>query len=132
MAEEPLLNSIDRFRKRPERIVLEEHGHCEIPAGCGGVVLRWRNPQTAVPVTIHLYTPAKIACFIDGAPLQTGRIDLAPGMASAYNGLGAALAARGDLEGAVASYRQALELEPGWSLAKANLDTVLHRTQGKR
>jgi hypothetical protein len=80
MAEEPLLNSIDRFRKRPERIVLEEHGHCEIPAGCGGVVLRWRNPQTAVPVTIHLYTPAKIACFIDGAPLQTGRIDLAPGM----------------------------------------------------
>lgn len=49
MAEEPLLNSIDRFRKRPQRFVLEEHGHCEIPAGCGGVVLRWRNPQAAVP-----------------------------------------------------------------------------------
>ena len=79
MAEEPLLNSIDRFRKRPERIVLEEHGHCEVPAGCGGVVLRWRNPQATVPVIIYLYTPVKPACFIDGAPLQAARLDLAPG-----------------------------------------------------
>jgi hypothetical protein len=43
------LNSLDRFRKHPGQLVLEEHGHCEVPAGCGGVVLRWRNPNPSPP-----------------------------------------------------------------------------------
>src|SRR5712691_2450458 len=73
------LNSLERFRKQPGRLVLEEHGHCEVPAGCGGVVLRWRNPFAALPVTIHLYTPVKAACFLDGAELPSGRPDLTPG-----------------------------------------------------
>jgi hypothetical protein len=79
MADQQRLNSLDRFRKRPGRLVLEEHGHCEVPAGCGGVVLRWRNPAAAVPVTVHLYTPVKATCWIDGAEPQTSRVDLAPG-----------------------------------------------------
>ncbi len=79
MSGEQRLNSVDRFRKQPSRLVLEEHSNCEVPAGCGGVVLRWRNPHAAVPLTIHLYSPGKAACFIDGAPLATGRLDLAPG-----------------------------------------------------
>src|SRR5262245_52700744 len=79
MAEQQRLNSLDRFRKQPGRLVLEEYSHCEVPAGCGGVVLRWRSPAAAVPVTVHLYTPAPATCRIDGAELQTGRVELAPG-----------------------------------------------------
>src|SRR5262245_38806375 len=73
------LNSLARFRKQSGRLVLEEHSHCEVPAGCGGVVLRWRNPLAAVPLTFHLYTPVPAACFLDGAEVRTGRVDLAPG-----------------------------------------------------
>jgi hypothetical protein len=73
------LNSLSRFRKQSGRLVLEEHSHCEVPAGCGGVVLRWRNPFAAVPLTIRLYTPVPAACFLDGAEVLTGRVDLAPG-----------------------------------------------------
>jgi hypothetical protein len=79
MADEPRLNSLARFRKQPARLVLEEHGHCEVPAGCGGVVLRWRNPHATVTVTLYLYTPAEAECLLDGAGLPTGHIDLAPG-----------------------------------------------------
>ncbi len=73
------LNSLSRFRKRAGRLVLEEHGHCEAPAGCGGVVLRWRNPLSAVPLTLHLYTPVSAACFLDGVEVRDGQADLAPG-----------------------------------------------------
>jgi hypothetical protein len=79
MADEPRLNSLARFRKQPVRLVLEEHGHCEVPAGCGGVVLRWRNPLAAVNVTLYLYTPVEAECRLDGATFQTSHIDLSPG-----------------------------------------------------
>jgi hypothetical protein len=79
MADEQRLNSVDRFRKQPGQLILEEHGHCEVPAGCGGVVLRWRNPSSPLPVTVTLYTPVEAASFIDGAALQTGKVYLAPG-----------------------------------------------------
>jgi hypothetical protein len=79
MADKQRLNSVERFRKKPERLVLEEHSHCEVPAGCGGVVLRWRNPTAVLPVTVHLYTPVKAICLLDGRKPETMRIDLAPG-----------------------------------------------------
>jgi hypothetical protein len=79
MADPQRLNSLDRFRKQPGRLVLEEHSHCEVPAGCGGVVLRWRNPLAALHVTVRLYAPVQAVCFLDGQELQTGRIDLVPG-----------------------------------------------------
>lgn len=74
----PKLNSLDRFRKQSDRLVLEAHSHCEVPAGCGGVVLRWRNPAAARPITTYLYAPADFTCFVDGAPLRS-RNDLVPG-----------------------------------------------------
>ena len=56
MADEQRLNSVDRFRKKSERLVLEEHGHCEVPAGCGGVVLRWRTePEAAALAFAETY-----------------------------------------------------------------------------
>ncbi len=79
MASDHDLNSLSRFRKQSGRLVLEEHSHCEIPAGCGGVVLRWRNPFAAVPLRLHLYAPVPAACFLDGAEVQNGRVDLALG-----------------------------------------------------
>jgi hypothetical protein len=79
MADKPDLNSLNRFRKRPGRLVLEAHGHCEVPAGCGGVVLRWRNPHAIQPVMMWLWTPVKPACFIDGVAQNRIRFDLSPG-----------------------------------------------------
>src|SRR5262245_8009289 len=73
------LNSLDRFRKQPGRLVLEAHGHCEVPAGCGGVVLRWRDPLATRPVVIHLYVPGRTTCYLDGAAVESAGVELAPG-----------------------------------------------------
>jgi hypothetical protein len=56
MSGEQRLNSLDRFRKQPGRLVLEEHSHCQVPAGCGGGVLRRRNPQEG-PQAFLAYRP---------------------------------------------------------------------------
>jgi hypothetical protein len=79
MADGPPLNALDRFRKRPGRLVLEAYSHCEVPAGCGGLVLRWRDPRAALPLNVYLYTPVQAACFLDGAELRAARVDLAIG-----------------------------------------------------
>ncbi len=79
MADEPRLNSLSRFRKASSRLILETHSHCEVPAGCGGVVLRWRNPNVSQTLLFHLYTPGKVTLAVDGMPCQTARVDLAPG-----------------------------------------------------
>jgi hypothetical protein len=76
---EQKLNSLDRFRKRSPRLLLEEHAGCEVPAGCGGVVMRWRNPLEARPVHVNIYTPTRLQVWIDGEALASGRIDLRPG-----------------------------------------------------
>ena len=47
------LNSLDRYVKSSPQFVLEEHSHCEVPAGCGGAVLRWRDRFTSVPVQLN-------------------------------------------------------------------------------
>jgi hypothetical protein len=79
MADPQRLNSLDRFRKRSGRLVLEQHDSCEVPAGCGGVILRWRNPHAALPITLYLYTPVPPHLLLDGAAPQTARVDLPPG-----------------------------------------------------
>lgn len=73
------LNSLDRFRKKSDRLVLEQHSHCEVPAGCGGVVLRWHNPRASMPMILSLYTPEPAECFLDGVLLSSARLDLLPG-----------------------------------------------------
>jgi hypothetical protein len=75
------LNSIDRYTKSSPRFVLEEHGHCEVPAGCGGVVLRWRDPNTAVPVRLQLLivNAVEYSTLVDGTRLASSRPLLSPG-----------------------------------------------------
>jgi hypothetical protein len=74
------LNSLDRFRKQSTRLLLEEHSSCEVPAGCGGLLMRWRDPQAARPLTIRIYTASEVATtWLDGQPLQRGYLDVRPG-----------------------------------------------------
>jgi hypothetical protein len=79
MSDPQPLNSLGRFRKQSEKLVLEQYSSCEVPAGCGGVILRWRNPFAAVPLIVHCYTPVPATCFIDGKKTEVPGIDLAPG-----------------------------------------------------
>jgi hypothetical protein len=61
------LNSLSRYEKVSPLFILEEHGHCEVPAGCGGVVLRWRNPNAGIPFSMRLYSPGNCRLYVDGA-----------------------------------------------------------------
>ncbi|RAY17148.1 hypothetical protein DPM19_03040 [Actinomadura craniellae] len=67
------LNSLSRYSKDSPLFILEEHGHCEVPAGCGGVVLRWRNPRAGVPFTMWLHTAGDCAFRLDGAEPPSSR-----------------------------------------------------------
>lgn len=67
------LNSIPRYSKASPQFVLEEHGHCEVPAGCGGVVLRWTNPHRARPVEFWLEASGNVDFVLDGKPPSSGR-----------------------------------------------------------
>jgi hypothetical protein len=93
------LNGPDRYRKRSPRLVLEEHSHCEVPAGCGGVVLRWIHADREVTVRVRLYSYlAGATLTIDGATPASSRPLLARGdhvlaiHARAARGVGAILA----------------------------------------
>ncbi|RFS82042.1 hypothetical protein D0T12_27710 [Actinomadura spongiicola] len=66
------LNSLSRYSKSSAMYVLEEYGHCEVPAGCGGVVLRWRNPRNGVPLRMWLYTNGDAEMYLDGDPPPSG------------------------------------------------------------
>ena len=50
------LNGLSRYAKQSPHLVLEEYGHCEVPAGCGGVVLRWRNPDQPIPIVVRFFS----------------------------------------------------------------------------
>lgn len=79
MSDDLRLNSVDRFQKNSERLVLEEHGHCEVPAGCGGVVLRWFNPNAGTPVVFRGGFADKTTIHVDEKELTSGRTILADG-----------------------------------------------------
>lgn len=78
MAERDLkLNTIRSVKQSPD-LVLEEHSHCEVPAGCGGVVLRWRH-RMQFPIQVWLHTAASKSVYLDGQPLTSGRPLIGPG-----------------------------------------------------
>ena len=73
------LNTLHRFAKQSPRLVLEEHSHCEVPAGCGGVVMRWRNPNAGPPVILHFYSPGRATVYLDGAQQVAMRVQISYG-----------------------------------------------------
>lgn len=74
------LNTLHRFRKFSPRLLLEEYSHCEVPAGCGGVVLRWIDPSAATPAVIRVFAEAQLSSWLNGVAIESGRVDLRPGM----------------------------------------------------
>lgn len=64
------LNSIDRFLKSSPNIHLEEYGSCEVPSGCGGVVLRWINESSPVPIDFTMRLNGKAQMWVNGQPME--------------------------------------------------------------
>lgn len=73
MSDDLQLNSLDRFSKNSDRLILEEHSSCEVPAGCGGVVMRWRNPNDGLPVVFYGNYAAKSEVLVDGQLVPSSR-----------------------------------------------------------
>lgn len=67
------LNTLGRYGKSNSRLILEEHGHCEVPAGCGGVVLRWRNPSSGLLFILYTFGSGKGTILLDGKALTSAR-----------------------------------------------------------
>lgn len=74
------LNQLQRYRKMSNRLALEVHSHCEVPAGCGGVVLRWRRPGAPIGISVSSYVAGTSqGPFLDGKRLDEQRMTVAPG-----------------------------------------------------
>jgi len=65
------INTLNRFEKYSARLVLREYSHCEVPAGCGGVVLRWVDPSAGLPVVIRVTSTVPCETWLDGAPVTS-------------------------------------------------------------
>lgn len=73
------VNDLSRYEKSSQRLVLEEYSSCEVPAGCGGGILRWIDPLEALPLTFYLWTTGESEVWLDGAPSKSSRIDARAG-----------------------------------------------------
>src|SRR6516225_2573710 len=74
------LNELERFRKTSSRLALEAHSHCEVPAGCGGVVLRWTRPGAPLGVAFSKYFAQPVDDLsLDGKKLAEQRAPVTPG-----------------------------------------------------
>ncbi len=74
------INTLHRFAKHSPRLVLQEYSHCEVPAGCGGVVIRWYDPTGGVPAIVRVLLLGSSAdVWLDGKELATSYVQLVPG-----------------------------------------------------
>lgn len=68
------VNALSRFSKK-SRLVLEAHSHCEVPAGCGGVVLQWSSPDDGAPIAVRVLSPFSLSeLYLDGARVTGSRV----------------------------------------------------------
>jgi hypothetical protein len=65
------LNTLHRFSKHSPRLLLQEYSHCEVPAGCGGVVLRWIEREGGLPVILRMAALGPIQCWLDEVELSS-------------------------------------------------------------
>lgn len=74
------VNELERFRKTSSRLALEAHSHCEVPAGCGGVVLRWIRPGAPLGISVAKYFAGAVEDLcLDGKRLDEQRQRVTPG-----------------------------------------------------
>ncbi len=81
MADDDLrINTLHRFAKHSPKLILQQYSHCEVPAGCGGVVLRWVDPAQGRPAVVRINSPdARGTLWLDGAQLESNLASLRPG-----------------------------------------------------
>lgn len=61
---------LNRLRKVGGNLILEEHSHCEVPAGCGGVVLRWVDGDSPIKIDIDHIHEDRAVFYLDGVRLE--------------------------------------------------------------
>jgi hypothetical protein len=59
-------NVLHRLSKRSPRLVLEEYGHWEVPVGCGGILLQWRDPADGHLFVVQVATLGTAQVHLDG------------------------------------------------------------------
>ena len=60
------LNSIDQFVKSSPALHLEEYDSCEVPSGCGGVVLRWTNKDSPIALDLVIRQNGTLQGWVNG------------------------------------------------------------------
>jgi len=73
------INTLHRFEKRSPRLMLQEYSHCEVPAGCGGVVLRWLDPRAGIPIVLRVDCVGRAETWLDGDKEPFGHVMLGAG-----------------------------------------------------
>jgi hypothetical protein len=73
------LNTLHRFSKHSTRLLLQEYSHCEVPAGCGGVVLRWIERERGIPVILRMAALGPVRCWLDEVELISSTTELGAG-----------------------------------------------------
>ncbi len=73
------INTRYALTKHSSRAILEEHDSCEVPAGCGGVVLRWRDPAAGRPGILRIASLGRARVWLDGHEVINSWVTLAPG-----------------------------------------------------
>ena len=73
------INTLHRFAKHSPRLTLQEYSHCEVPAGCGGVVFRWIDPQAGPVASIRGLSLGTADTWLDGVALTSDRAPIGPG-----------------------------------------------------
>jgi hypothetical protein len=74
------INTLHRFAKHSPKLILHEYSHCEIPAGCGGVVLRWLDPAAGRPIMIRVQSPGtRCDVWFDGEELSSSMANMGRG-----------------------------------------------------
>ncbi|MBX3232066.1 MAG: hypothetical protein KIT84_19875 [Labilithrix sp.] len=73
------INTLHRFEKHSPRLTLQEYSHCEVPAGCGGVVLRWIDPRLGPSARVRVVAIGAVDTWLDGVLLGGDRAPLGPG-----------------------------------------------------
>lgn len=73
------LNTLHRFSKHSQRLLLQEYSHCEVPAGCGGVVLRWIERDGGLPAIVRMAALGPTRCWLDGRELISSTVELHAG-----------------------------------------------------
>lgn len=70
---------LNRFRKQAQSAILEEYSHCEVPAGCGGAILRWVRPGSPCTLDLRVVASPDAVVRLDGRVPESERVTVEPG-----------------------------------------------------